>query len=174
MTKIIDQLLDVTRARLGGGIEITRARASLVPVVQGVLDELALAHPRSRFELVASSDPVGNWDLDRLSQVVSNLASNAVLYGRPDAPIVVEVSSSADAATIVVANAVRDNPIAPDRLASLFDPYMRGGGSDQHNAHGLGLGLYIAQEIVRAHRGTISAESSAAGTRFRIRLPLEP
>jgi phosphoserine phosphatase RsbU/P len=170
MTNIVDQLLDVTRARLGDGIPIARWRCALVPVVQGVLDELTLAHPRARFELVATTDVEGEWDADRLSQVVSNLASNAAQYGRPDAPVRVEVSASEHEAAIVVANQIREEPIPPERLGSLFEPYKRGGGR-QHHSQGLGLGLYIAREIVRAHRGTIAAVSSASGTQFRITLP---
>ncbi|MBA3458006.1 MAG: response regulator [Deltaproteobacteria bacterium] len=170
MMGIIDQLLDVTRARLGTGIPVEPREVSLTPVIRNVLDELAAAHPAVSFELVAHEEVSGVWDPDRLSQVVANLASNAVHYGRPATPIVVEVSASAQVATLTVTNAVRDQPIDPMRLRVLFDPYQRGR-DGQHNAHGLGLGLYIVSEIVRAHHGTIAAESTRAGTVFRIELP---
>jgi signal transduction histidine kinase/CheY-like chemotaxis protein len=171
MTSIVDQLLDVTRARLGGGIPIHPQAMSLTPMIRGVLDELALAHPSARFELVADEQVHGMWDSNRLAQVVSNLASNAIQYGRAGSPVVVEVSAAAPFATITVTNTVRDAPIASDRLRVLFDPYIRGAESERHVA-GLGLGLYIVSEIVRAHGGTITAESSGSSTVFRVQLPL--
>lgn len=171
MTNIVDQILDVTRARLGSGIPIHPKEMSLTPMVRGVLDELALAHASARFELVADEQVRGVWDPDRLAQVVSNLASNAIQYGRAGAPILVAVSAAAPFATITVTNAVRDRPIASDRLGMLFDPYRRGADNERH-VGGLGLGLYIVSEIVRAHGGTISAESSEPGTVFRVQLPL--
>ena len=170
MEGIIDQLLDVTRARLGSGIPVAPREVTLTPVVRDVIEELASSHPAATFELIAADDVRGIWDPDRLSQVVSNLASNAIHYGRPETPIVIQVTASEQVATITVTNAVRDEPIEPARLKVLFDPYQRGG-DDQHHAHGLGLGLYIVSEIVRAHHGTIAAESTRAGTVFRIELP---
>lgn len=170
MASIVEQLLDVTRARLGGGIPIRPQAMSLTPMIRGVLDELVLAHSSARFELEAEGSVDGMWDPDRLAQVVSNLASNAIQYGRADAPILVAVSATEPFATITVTNAVRDRPIAAARLATLFDPYSRGPDGERH-AGGLGLGLYIVSEIVRAHGGTISAESSELATVFRVQLP---
>lgn len=173
MTSIVDQLLDVTRARLGEGIPIDRQEMSLVPMIRGVIDELGLAHKSARFELVAEENVHGEWDPDRLAQVVSNLASNAIQYGRAGSPIVIALSVTAPFAIITVTNAVRDLPIASDRLGSLFEPYSRGVEGERH-VQGLGLGLYIVSEIVRAHGGTITAESSEPSTVFRIQLPLVP
>ena len=170
MLGIIGQLLDVTRARLGQGIPVEPRDVSLVPVIRSVLDELASAHPAASFQLIGDEEVCGLWDPDRLSQVVSNLASNAVQYGRPAAPIVVAVSASEKVATVTVTNAVRDQPIDAEKLRVLFDPYQRGR-DGKHNAQGLGLGLYIVSEIVRAHHGTIAAESTGAGTVFRVQLP---
>jgi phosphoserine phosphatase RsbU/P len=171
MTSIVDQILDVTRARLGGGIPIQPQEMSLTPMVRGILEELALAHASARFELIADEAVHGKWDPDRLAQAVSNLVSNAIQYGRAGSPIVVTVAAAAAVATITVTNAVRDLPIPSDRLRTLFDPYRRGAGSERH-VGGLGLGLYIVSEIVRAHGGTITAESSEPATVFRVQLPL--
>ena len=171
MIHIVDQLLDVTRARLGSGIPISPRTTQLVTVARVVVDEMTLAHPASTFELIATSEITGNWDADRLSQVVSNLASNAVQYGRVGSPIIIELASTAKVATITVTNSLRDKPIPHDILSSLFDPYRRG--REDGNTTGLGLGLYIVHEIVRAHGGTIQAESTDAGTVFHIQLPLE-
>lgn len=171
MTKIVDQLLDATRARLGGGIQLQRRPTELVALVRHVLDELVLATPTARFELVAPVDEVrGTWDADRLGQVVSNLAGNAIAYGAPNAQIDVSVRPLSGGAELVIHNQVRDQPIAPDRLATLFDPYRRGGDPGR-NTGGLGLGLYIVHEIVRAHGGTIAATSDATGTTFHLWLP---
>lgn len=170
MARMVDQLLDVTRARLGGGIPVDRRETRLVPLIQSVIDELSLAYVKTRFELVAPADVIGLWDPDRLGQVVSNVVSNAVQYGLEGAPIVVGVTSSEVTAAITVHNAIRDKPIRPEALATLFDPYRRGHDTG-HNATGLGLGLYIVHEIVRAHAGTMDVESSLAGTTFRVVLP---
>jgi sigma-B regulation protein RsbU (phosphoserine phosphatase) len=169
MNRIVEQLLDVTRARLGTGIPIEPRAVLLKQLVRSVLDELALAHPASTFDLVATDDVQGIWDPDRLAQVVSNLASNAVQYGNQAHPILVEIAASEHAATICVRNAVRDKPIDPARLGAIFDLYQRG--SDERHVSGLGLGLYIVSEIVRAHQGTIAAESTLDGTVFRVVLP---
>jgi len=170
MSRMVDQLLDVTRARLGDGIPVARREMELVPLIKSVVDELSLAYTKAQFELVATSEVVGIWDPDRLGQVVSNVMSNAVHYGQVGAPIVVAVTSSALAATITVHNSIRDQPISREALATLFAPYRRGhhGGT---NANGLGLGLYIVHEIVRAHGGTMEVESVASGTTFRVVLP---
>jgi signal transduction histidine kinase len=170
MRRMVDQLLDMTRARLGEGIPVARCKTQLLPLITSVMDELAMANTTSRFELVANEDVVGLWDPDRLGEAVSNLMSNAVQYGLHGAPIVVGLTGTEVAATITVHNAIRAEPISPAALATLFDPYRRGQDLE-NNASGLGLGLYLVHEIVRAHRGTITAESVASGTTFRIVLP---
>jgi signal transduction histidine kinase/DNA-binding response OmpR family regulator len=169
MTRMVDQLLDMTRARLGGGIAVIRQRVQLLPLIKSVTDELSLAHPETPFELVTGAEVVGLWDPDRLGQVVANLMSNAVQYGLAGAPITIAVACSGGAATITVHNQLRGEPIPPDVFATLFEPYRRGG--DHGNRTGLGLGLYIVHEIVRAHGGTMDAESSPSGTTFRVVLP---
>jgi phosphoserine phosphatase RsbU/P len=169
MTGIVEQLLDVTRARLGAGIPVSLTETSLAPIIHRVVEELAA---RARFRVVAA-DVRGYWDGNRLAQLISNLASNAVQYGHPTAPITIEASQIGDMATLAVANQVRDTPIPPEKIGSLFDPYHRGVDSALHRT-GLGLGLYIAHEIVRAHGGRIAAKSSADGTVFTVQLPLRP
>ena len=171
MTKIVDQLLDVTRATLGTGIQIERRPSNLLSIVRTVVDEIKVLHPEATINVLQGGDLSGRWDPDRLSQVVSNLLSNAVYYGRPGAPIVVELSRVADQVSVSVRNELRDRPIPPDVLAVLFDPHRRGSES-RHNAAGLGLGLYIVQQIVHAHRGVIVAHSDADGTEFRVTLPV--
>ncbi|TMQ21132.1 MAG: response regulator [Deltaproteobacteria bacterium] len=170
MTTIVDQLLDVTRARLGAGIPVERRAMRLQPLIAGVLDELRLVYRTTGFEL-RGDDIEGVWDGERLGQVVSNLASNAAQYGKAGGPVVVDLARAGDVATIAISNPIRGAPIPRGVLETLFDPFQRGR-SGEHPG-GLGLGLYIVREIVRAHGGTVEVASSAAGTTFRIALPID-
>jgi phosphoserine phosphatase RsbU/P len=167
MSAIVDQLLDVTRARLGKGITISRTIMELSETVGSIVDELRLAHPSVRFSLL-SKKVSGVWDPDRLGQVVANLIGNAVAYGRQGGPVTVEVTGDDKSATVVVFNENRAEPIANAALARLFEPFERG---ENRSGSGLGLGLYIVREIVRAHGGCVIAESDESGTAFRITLP---
>ncbi len=172
MTRIIEQLLDVTRARLGSGIPIAPRETSLIPIIKGAIEELGLAYPKTTFELAPAEDVHGFWDPDRLAQVVSNLMSNAAQYGLPGAPVYVELLHIGQSAVITVRNEIREAPIDPDMIGLLFAPYRRG--QSQGHSTGLGLGLYIVHEIVRAHGGSIDVESTEAGTIFRVTLALAP
>jgi signal transduction histidine kinase len=167
MTAIVDELLDVTRVRLGNGIAVTRAPIQLRSLVEGVLEELRLAHRSATIDLVGPASS-GLWDAERLGQVIANLVSNAAKYGRQQRPITVTLSSRDDQQVISVHNQNRGAPIPPAQLALLFDPFERG---EARTEQGLGLGLYIVREIVRAHGGTVVAESDDAGTTFRATLP---
>jgi signal transduction histidine kinase/CheY-like chemotaxis protein len=169
MTKIIDQLLDVTHARLGKGIPVEPRETSLRAVLEGVVGEATLSMPKTQFVLEGQADANGSWDADRLAQVFANLATNAGHYGHPGGPVTLVLDATDTTATVLVQNRVRGNPIPPALLAVLFDPFQRGraGGS---NAGGLGLGLYIVREIVQAHGGTIDVTSDTLTT-FRITLP---
>jgi signal transduction histidine kinase len=171
MTRIVDQLLDVTRARLGTGIPMEPRDVQLLPIVRATIEELTLAYPETAFELRNPIDISGRWDPDRLSQVLSNLMSNAAQYGRRGAPVRIEIAQSTAVATITVTNTNRDRPIPPELIEVLFDPYRRGRDETKHHT-GLGLGLYIVHEIVVAHSGRIEVESNAATTSFTVTLPL--
>ena len=87
-------------------------------------------------------------------------SSNAIQYGRERTPITIELSAAETSVTLAITNQIRDLPIATDQLATLFEPYRRGA-DRAHQAGGLGLGLYIVREPVRAHGGTIEATSTA-------------
>jgi phosphoserine phosphatase RsbU/P len=170
MGRMIEQLLDHTRARLGSGIPVARRAVDLTALVGGVVEELALAYPEAKLVLAAHEPIEGQWDPDRIAQVVSNLLANAIQYGRERTPITIDLAATPTSVTIAITNQIRDLPIAADQLATLFEPYRRGA-DRAHQAGGLGLGLYIVRELVRAHGGTIEATSTATGTRFSIRLP---
>jgi signal transduction histidine kinase len=170
MGRIVEQLLDVTRARIGTGIPVARKRVELRALVHDVLDEIRLARPGIDIQLRGNAIE-GSWDRDRIGQVIANLAGNAAQYGREGAPITVEVSSTSDAASLAIHNQNRGAPISPEMLKTVFDPFERGTASG--NVDGLGLGLYIVQQIVSAHRGTITVTSNEDGTTFRLTLPTD-
>lgn len=173
MRRIIDQLLDLTRARLGGGILLATKLVNIVEVTRNVIDELQTAYPQSRFDCQLDPVPLGEWDEGRLEQVLSNVISNAVLHGHRDHPVKIRLRHANGEAVCEVHNENSDGKaIPPEVLRILFEPFRRGRDEQQHS-QGLGLGLFIAHEIVGAHRGRIEVQSTAdQGTIFRIILPL--
>jgi signal transduction histidine kinase len=171
MTGIVEQLLDVTRARLGHGMPMKPVEVNLVALARSAIEELSLTFAKTKFELVAAGDVLGMWDGDRLAQMLANLMSNAVQYGRLEAPVVLAISTTAETVTIAITNANREGPIPPDEIATLFDPYQRGR-DESRTSRGLGLGLYIVYQIVQAHGGTITVESNEQSTTFSVTLPL--
>jgi sigma-B regulation protein RsbU (phosphoserine phosphatase) len=170
MTRIVDQLLDVTRASLGAGIEIQPSKVDLKPLIESVIEEVKSVQPAATVTVVCPDKIVGRWDPERLAQVVSNIASNAAHYGKPGAPIQIKAEQQDGTARIAIHNENRDKPIAQHVLATLFDPHRRG--TEGHrNTAGLGLGLYIVKQIVEAHRGSVTAHSDPSGTVFTVLLP---
>jgi signal transduction histidine kinase len=118
--------------------------------------------------LDVTGDVIGSWDTDRLGRVASNLVGNAVAHGG-DGPVHVRLSDQGEQVALEVHN--RGAPIDPQVLPVLFEPFRRGDTSHK----GLGLGLYIVREIVRAHQGSVDVRSTAAeGTTFTVRLPKPP
>jgi signal transduction histidine kinase len=168
---MIEQILDLTRSRLGGGLEINRESMDLRPTISAIIDELRAAHPSRAIELRSPPAAVGTWDRDRLEQVFSNLVGNAIHYGDPQRPVTIEVQDEGREVVVAVHN---DGPPIPEALsAELFSPFRRGErDSKTTETAGLGLGLYISHELIVAHGGDIDVRSTAAeGTTFRVRLP---
>jgi signal transduction histidine kinase len=168
MARIIADLLSYTRTRLGNGLPITRRPGRLDDIARRVVDELAAANPDRRIAIAARGDPAGEWDPDRLEQVVSNLVSNAVDHGDPESPVEVEVAGEEDAVVLRVRN--RGPGLPPEVLAHLFEPFSRPPDEKSRKGSGLGLGLYIAREIVRGHGGDIGVTSEGE-TVITVRLP---
>jgi PAS domain S-box-containing protein len=169
MTTMIDQLLDFTRARSGGGIDIEPHDTSLADLYAQAVGELDLAHPEWEIHCQVTGDPRGLWDSDRLLQVLSNVVANAGQHGLPGAPISIKIDGTArEQVRVEVHN---EGAIPPALLPQLFDPF-RGTRHRRDRSRGLGLGLFIVREIVRAHGGTVDVTSSeAAGTTFSVLLP---
>ncbi len=169
MTRMIDQLLDFTRVRLGGGIAVIPVETDLAALVRQVMDELDEANPDWSLRLSCAGDTSGRWDPDRLSQVFSNLVANAVRHGRSEHGVGVTVDGRGERAVRVTVHNM--GAIPADRLPKLFEP-MAGGGRAPDNSQGLGLGLFITRELVCAHGGSIEVRSDeAAGTTFTVTLP---
>ena len=171
MAGIIEQLLDVTRARLGGGIPITAAAVELGSVVTRVIDELSLAYPNATFD-TRLGRVSGAWDADRLAQVVANLVGNAIQHGEKGAPVTIETQQEGEAAVMRVTNHTKGTPLTREQIATIFSPFRRMNSTKPSSGGGLGLGLFIAHEILRSHGGGITVEANVGVTTFLVRLPL--
>lgn len=168
MSALIEDVMDLARGRLGPGIDVDRTRGdALADTVAQVIAELRTGTPgRTIMADIDLAAPV-RVDARRIGQLVSNLAGNAFAYGAPDTPVRVRARSGGGALEIEVENS--GPAIPPEAIARLFQPFFRGGA---HQAHrGLGLGLYIAAEIAKAHGGTLDVRSTDTGTLFTLRIP---
>ena len=172
MGALINDLLDVTRARFGAGLPVARAMMNMSTVAEQIVDEVRVVHPRRAIELSVSGLMVGEWDKARIGQVFSNLLNNAMQYGSHSVPVRVGLRGDHQTVTLTVAN--DGVPIPADKIKMIFDPLIRvGSGGDAVPTSGnLGLGLYITKEVVVAHGGTIEVTSSEmVGTIFTARFP---
>jgi two-component system sensor histidine kinase/response regulator len=169
MTRMIEDLLDVTRARVAGGIPIRPEPMDLQPVLERVLNEVRVIHSARTIEVTTKGDLHGTWDSERLAQVVSNLATNALQHGTAEAPVTVVVDGSAAGE---VSLCVRNGGSIPEnRRAALFDPFHDVSRMAE-SRNGLGLGLYIVREIVLAHGGSVDVHAGSTNeTAFWVRLP---
>ncbi len=171
MARMISDLLDLTRGRLGGGIPIATKPTDLPTIARTALDTLEAAYPDRQIVSESRGNLDGEWDPDRLGQVTGNLVTNALEHGDRTSPVRVELRDAGDDVAIEVQNT--GAPIPPEELPHVFDAFRRGGGVGV--SRGLGLGLFIACEIVRAHGGRIDVTSTKKdGTRFKVTLPRHP
>jgi signal transduction histidine kinase len=171
MRRMVNDLLDLTRTRLGTGIPIAPQPVDLNVIGREVLLEFQAIHPDLRLEFHSEGDLQGDWDPDRLAQVLSNLIGNALQHGERNRPVGVGARGEGEEVIIEVHN--EGNPIPGALLANIFEPMVRHArGSEDKGATSLGLGLHIVREVVVAHGGTVTVTSSAgAGTTFSVRLP---
>lgn len=171
MGTMIEQLLDFTRAHVGGGLPVELKPTDLGEVCRRIVDELELGHAaENRFVCEFEGDLHGTWDPERMAQLISNLGGNAIAHGLADAPV--HVRARADGEFVVLEIANLGTPIPSELLPVLFDPFSRA--RPKEKSVGLGLGLYISREIVVAHGGTIAVTSNADATTFAVRLPRHP
>jgi signal transduction histidine kinase len=171
MQALLNDLTAFNRTKLGLGINVMPTYVNLADVFAEELDELRAIHPDREIELHVTGDLKGVWDSQRLQQLLGNLVLNAIKYGAQDTPVRVMVTGDATHVRIDVSNC--GSAIEPATLARIFDPLERG--RDRQNqderAGSLGLGLYIASEIARAHHGVIETRSDETETTFSVSLP---
>ena len=165
---LIADLLDFTQARVGGGLRVRQAEVDLHQAVADSVGELADAFP----DRVLRHEQVGEGrcfaDADRIVQAVGNLVANAATHGATGRPVTVRTEGDGTRFRIALHN--HGTPIPPELLSRLFEPMVRG--AEAGTSQGVGLGLYIVREIMRAHGGSVDVRSSAAsGTRFVLELP---
>lgn len=167
MTGLIDNVMDFARMRLGGGLPVARREAvNLQATLEHVVNELRTAQTHRHIESDVQLTGAVYCDPARIGQLLSNLVSNALTHGDPQSPVRVRARNDAG---LVLSVSNRGKPIQAETLKRLFLPFVRG--ADQSSSQGLGLGLYIASEIARAHGGTLDATSNETETRFTFRMP---
>ena len=171
MSSLINDILDFARGRLGEGMgvqikDVDDMDAGLNAVVREFQD----GQPGRQILANISVTRKVRCDLGRVQQVASNLIGNALKHGAPEGPV--KVSAQAEESDLVLNVWNGGEPISPENLSKICEPFWRQ--SSTGNREGLGLGLYICSEIVRAHGGTLSVTSSQErGTSFTARLPLD-
>lgn len=164
---IAGDLLDLSRTREGAGISVEPKPTDLRTICQQVIDELVAVAPDRRITFVCDADSRGMWDEHRILQVISNLTSNAVQHGAPASPVLVRLTGDDRHVTVEVRNA---GVIPGELLPRIFEPFSS---RRQHEkrSEGLGLGLFIAKAIARAHDGELEVDSADSMTTFRLVLP---
>jgi signal transduction histidine kinase len=170
MGRMIEDMLDLARTRVGSGMPVKRTRCDLGALAERVAQERQCTAPERALNIKRLGDLVGEWDEDRMAQVVSNLIGNALRHGDAQQPVDIELDGLA--ANEVVMTVGNGGAIAPDVLPHIFDPF-RSGRTPSRRSEGLGLGLYIVQQIVWAHGGTLEVRSDPVQRRtaFTLRLP---
>jgi signal transduction histidine kinase len=168
MSGLIDDMLDFAKGRLGGGFKLERNPDSPRFVqLEQVIGELRDVSENPIDAQIDLTRPV-DCDPKRIGQLVSNLVANAIKHGAPNRPIRIRASTDEQGFDLTVTN--EGDPIDPAVMGQLFQPFFRG--NDRSANQGLGLGLYIASEIARAHGGKIDVASSKNETRFTLHIPL--
>ena len=168
MGRMIDQLLDFTRARLGEGIPLERGTADLSDLARRAVEEARAANAGAVVRLTTTGDTTGTWDEDRLFQIASNILGNALVHGPTGGVVDVVVDGEEpDWVTLSIRNA---GTIPSHLVPAIFNPF-RGTLQRRGRSSGLGLGLYVARQIALAHGGDLTVESLTAATSFKLALP---
>lgn len=170
MTAMVNDLLGVTSAKLGGGIPILRGPLDLGTVCEGAIQDASAMHPAAIYTLDKSGDLSGELDGVRLHQLLVNLLGNAAQHGHHGRPVRLRVRGDGSELLISVTNEGVEIPAT--RIDSLFEPMVQL--QDRHAggaATSLGLGLYVAQEIAKGHGGTIKVSTAPGENTFTVRLP---
>lgn len=169
MQFLIEDLLDTTQAVQGNEIFIERQPIELREAFRQIIEEQKIVHPNRNIEFYAEENCFGQWDEGRLGQVLSNLLSNALHYGNPNAPVKVNLIEDCGRVVLQVNN--QGEIISEEIKKNLFTPFWRGARktAGNLNSSGLGLGLFIVKQIIKAHGGTIEVDSNREdGTTFTV------
>jgi len=172
MQRMIGQVLDMSRIDRGLNLGVALTAVDLAALVEDMVEEARLAYPTIVYELHTVGPAFVMADDARLGQVLSNLLSNARHHGEPNQAIGIDLAVRSGNAVIRISNA--GAPIPPEAEATLFNPYKRSSLNNPRNRTGMGLGLYIAQQIVREHEGEIAYHHEDGRVVFTVRLPLAP
>lgn len=164
---IVGDLLDVAREREGAGIPIAPKAADLGAICRQIISELHTSARDREIVFDCDVDGHGSWDEQRILQAISNLTSNAVKHATPGSPVRVRVTGDEQRVAVEVQN---EGTIPGELMPRIFEPFRTG---RQHTlrGEGLGLGLFIAKAIARAHGGGLDVDSSRGATTFRLNLP---
>ncbi len=173
MDRMISDLLDYTRTRLGAGMPVNPAPLDLAALGQELFVEFQAAHPTRDIQFRATGDLSGIWDASRIRQAISNLVGNAIQHGLEDQPVTLSLTGEGSAVFVEIHNF--GDPIPTGDFSRIFDPLIRGSSAEhpKHNRTGsIGMGLYIAREVAKSHNGKLDVVSTAKdGTSFTLRLP---
>ncbi|MED7669859.1 sensor histidine kinase [Pseudomonas moraviensis subsp. stanleyae] len=174
-SQIVGDLLDLTRCQMGPGIPVKKALIDLSPLCERVIEEIRAFHPQANVVFETKEPVMGAFDGARMEQVFSNIISNAVTHGDNQLPVTVGLQAGQDCAVFTVHNG--GEPIAEDVLPFIFNPmgrFSQRSVVDHGPVAGLGLGLFIASEIVASHAGSIEVSSDLeGGTVFRVKLAVD-
>jgi signal transduction histidine kinase/DNA-binding response OmpR family regulator len=168
MGRMVSDLLDFTRGRLGGGIPLERTTNDLALLCREVIDEFSVTHASSDIRLEGDARCEGTWDGPRMRQVLSNLLSNALRHAREGTPVYVRARRVEGEVELAVTN--EGEPIPEELLPVLFEPFRRGS-SKFLPSGSLGLGLYIVRQVVEGHGGRVMVGSGEGVTSFTVRMP---
>lgn len=170
MQRLIDHVMDLSRLGAGMGLGLRPSEVNLSSMLRDIVTEASLAHPGASYETDIAPDLTVQLDADRIAQVVANLLSNARHHGEVGQPIVIRLHARDDAIEFEVRNAGK--PIDPELAGLLFSPFKHQSLGNVHNRKGLGLGLFIAHEVVTGHAGRIDYRYEEPHVVFRVSLPL--
>ena len=168
MARMITQLTDFTQARLAGGFTLRCNRVDLGEICQSVAEELRVG-AETEIRQTSDGDLHGSWDADRLADLLSNLAGNAVRYATQGTPVLIEARATEHTVTVEVTNYGMSIPLALQ--PALFEPFRRATSDERKREGHLGLGLYIASEIARSHGGSLTVRSAQGTTTFTLSMP---
>jgi signal transduction histidine kinase len=175
MERMIGDLLDYTRTRLGAGMPVKPSPMDLAVLGRELIEEFRAAHPKRMIEIRTQGELNGRWDSDRIRQAISNLLGNAIQHGSADFPVTLSISGTRSEVVIGVHSG--GDPIPAGELPKIFDPLIRGSSAEhpkKNRPGSIGMGLYIAREVAKSHGGRIDVTSTVEdGTTFTIRVPYQ-